>query len=177
MLDKPWITTQICNVLNLIPKENIEVEHLKTLSNIVIDSKYNTYSLQTYQIWLLLAKHKYETAELKLFAVNSIEENNETVRPSIAGMIIYLCSVDINFKRVILRKFGEGFTHGYFQNRITLICLRWFPTDIIPSKNVIGSLSKTHEFLHKFKNKELVYVPGMKEEDDLEDDFEQLYSI
>lgn len=177
MFDKPWITTQICNVLNLIPKENIDVKHLKILSDIVIDNQYNTYSLQTYQIWLLLAKHKYETADLKLFAVNSIEKNNETIRPTIAGMMIYLCSVDNNFKRVILRKYGEGFTHGYFQNRIALICLRWFPTDIIPMKYMIGSLSKTHEFLHKFKNKDLVYIPGMTEDTDFDDDFEQLYSI
>jgi hypothetical protein len=177
MLDEPWITTQICNVLNLIPKENIEIEHLKILSEIVIDSKYNTYSLQTYQIWLLLAKHRYETVELKQFAVRSIETNNDTIKPTIAGMIIYLCSIDSNFKRVILRKYGEGFTHGYFQNRIALICLRWFPTDIIPVKHMIGSLSKTHEFLHKYKNKDLVYIPSITEDTDLDEDFEQLYSI
>lgn len=175
--ENPWITPQVCNVLNLIPKECIEEDYYNAMAKIVLEEKYNTYSLQVYQIWMLLAKHKHRTKELVHYAVKSIERNDETIRPAIAAMIIYMGSVDEKYRKVILRKYGENFTHGYFQNRIALISLRSFPTNIIPKKYINPSLLEAHEFLYRFKDKDLVYILGATEEKDNDNDFEQLYSI
>jgi len=176
--DKPWITTQVCKVLNLVPSEVINREYLNTLKEIVLKHKYNTYSFQTYQIWLLLAKHKCNSADLKTYAIGQIEKNDETNRPVIASMIIYMCSVDHGYRRVILRKFGEGFAHGYFQNRIALVSLRNFPPEIIDESNISKTLSTAHKFTHHFKDKDLVFVQGFDETDeDSDEDLEQLYSI
>lgn len=177
--DKPWITTQICKVLNLIPTETIKSDFLPLLKMIVLDERYNTYSFQTYQIWLLLAKHKCDTKDLRRFACEQIEKNDETNRAVIAAMVLYVCSVDDGYRRVILRKFGENFTHRYFQNRIALIALRSFPVDIIDAKIIDKTLINAHEFTHKYKNKDLIFVQGFQEKDDEDSEnlMEQLYSI
>ncbi|WP_281235161.1 RNA-directed DNA polymerase [Flavobacterium gelatinilyticum] len=177
--DKPWITTQICKVLNLIPTETIINDYLGLLKMIVLDDRYNTYSFQTYQIWLLLAKHKCDARDLRRFACEQIEKNDETNRAVIASMILYICSVDTDYRRVILRKFGEKFTRRYFQNRIALIALRSFPVDIIDSKIIDKSLISAHQFTHKYKNRDLIFVQGFEEQDDEESEnlMEQLYSI
>lgn len=177
--DKPWITTQICKVLNLIPTETIRKDFLDLLKIIVLDGRYNTYSFQTYQIWLLLAKHKCDSKDLRRYACEQIEKNDETNRAVIASMILYMCSVDVGYRRVILRKFGENFTHRYFQNRVALISLRSFPTDIIDAKIIDKTLVNAHQFTHKYKNRDLIFVQGFEEKDEeySEDSIEQLYSI
>lgn len=177
--DKPWITTQICKVLNLIPTETIKSAYLDLLKMIVLDDRYNTYSFQAYQIWLLLAKHKCDERDLRRFACEQIEKNDETNRAVIASMILYICSVDTDYRRVILRKFGEKFTRRYFQNRIALIALRSFPVDIIDTKIIDKSLISAHQFTHKYKNRDLIFVQGFEEKDDEESEnlMEQLYSI
>lgn len=177
LFENPWITRQICNVLNLMSKDQIENEDWDAIVKVVLEEKFNTYSLQTYQIWMLLARHKYKTRELVQFAVKAIEKNDETMRPVIAAMVIYLSSVDDKFRRVILRKYGEDFTHGYFQNRLTLISLRSFPTDLVSKKHTNPSLIFAHEFLYNYKDKDLVYIQGAINEENEENDFEQLYSI
>ncbi|HZK93140.1 MAG TPA: RNA-directed DNA polymerase [Prolixibacteraceae bacterium] len=175
--DKPWLTTQICKVLNLISSDIINNEFLILLKRILLDEDFNTYSFQTYQIWLLLAKHKCKSSDLIQFAVKSIEKNDETNRAVIASMIIYICSVDPNYKRVILRKFMENFTHGYFQNRTALISLRSFDPQKIPKKHIDNSLKSAPEYTNRYKNKDLVYVQGFDEGDDDDNTFEQLYSL
>lgn len=177
--DRPWITTQICKVLNLIPTETIQNDFLDLLKIIVLDDRYNIYAFQTYQIWLLLAKHKCDTKELRKYACEQIEKNDETNRPVIASMILYMCSIDHGYRRVILRKFGEHFTHRYFQNRAALISLRAFPADIIDSKIIDKTLVHAHQFTHRYKNKDLIFVQGFEEneEENLEYSIEQLYSI
>lgn len=177
LLDKPWITSQVTNILNLIPGKFIEENFLPILKSIVLDERYNTYSFQTYQIWLLLAKHKCNSFDLKNYAVKQIEKNDSTNRAVIAAMIIYVCSVDSGYRRVILRKFAEGFAQGYFQNRISLISLRSFPTDIINSSKITPTLNYSIDYTHRFKNKDLVFVQGFDENEETSDLFEQLYSI
>lgn len=177
LYDKPWITPQVCSILSVIPVGNIENEFWETLMKIVLDEKYNTYSWQAYHIWMLLARHKYKTIKLVQYAVKNIEKNDETIRPVVAAMMIYMCSIDHKFRKVILRKYGENFTHGYFQNRIALIALRTFASNVIPSKYVDRSLIGAHEFLHRYHDKDLIYIPGVSEEKDINNDFEQLYSI
>ena len=178
LIDKPWITSQVCKVLNLIPTESLNLEILENIEDIVINERYNMYSYQIYQLWLLLSKHKYNSPDLKNFAVKQIEKNDRTNEAVIAGMIIYICSVEEGFRRVILRKFEEGFTHGYFQNRVALVSLRSFNIDLIDKENINKTLQNAHPFTNKFKNKDLVYVQGFNE-DRLDSDnyFDQLYSI
>ncbi|MCD2421785.1 RNA-directed DNA polymerase [Niabella pedocola] len=178
LYDKPWLTTQVCKVLNLINRDKITEELLIVLKQIITEENYNTYSFQTYQIWLLLAKLKYKSKELIRYATGQVEKNDETNRPVIAAMIIYLCSVEDDYKRVILRKFGQGFTRRYFQNRIALIALRSFEPELIPSKQISASLKDAPEFTNKFGHRDLVYVYGLDEtNDDQEENFEQLYSL
>jgi hypothetical protein len=126
---------------------------------------------------LLLAKHKCKSSDLIQYAVKNIEKNDETNRPVIASMIIYICSVDHNYRRVILRKFMENFTHEYFQNRIALISLRSFDPQKIPAKHIVPSLINAPEFTNKFTDKDLVYVQGYDEDESDENNLEQLYSL
>lgn len=176
LVDKPWITTQLCKVLNLLDTEIITNKFLNILESILLEDRYNTYEFQTYQIWLLLAKHKIKSSDLVKYAMKNIEKNDETNKTVIASMIMYICSIDINYKRVISRKFGEDFTNGYFQNRIAIIALRAFDTRLLNSDYFHYSLKNSHEFTNKFKNKDLIYIQGFNEED--EDSFiDQLYSI
>lgn len=176
LIDKPWVTTQVCKVLNLINTEVINEKLLPILNKIVLNENYNIYTFQVYQIWLLLAKHKCKSFDLIKFAVSNIEKNDETQRAVIAAMIIYVCSVDDNYKRVILRKFTEQFTHGYLQNRISLISLRSIDPSLIPLKSIHPSLKKSFRFTSYYKDKDLVYIYGF-EADKENDNFEQLYSI
>ena len=177
LYDKPWMTSQVCKVLNLIPTEIIREDYLNQLKSIIVNKNYNTYAFQTYQIWLLLAKHKVESDELIQYAVSHIEKNDETNRANIAAMIIYVCSVDLNYQRVIIRKFGEGFTHGYFQNRTALISLRKFDTKLISREKTDKSLKNSHKHTNIHKSRDLVYIKGFDEQDSEDDFIEQLYSI
>lgn len=179
LVNKPWLTTEVCKVLNLLPSDLFNKELLSLVSRIVLKTKYNTYAFQTYQLWLLLAKHKSNHERLKSYAVKQIERNDDTSRAAIAGMIIYMCSVNIDYRRVILRKISEGFTHGYFQNRIALVSLRSFRGELIHNeKSHQRSLTRSHEFSHRFKDRDLVFVRGFDEENNDGKDFpEQLYSL
>lgn len=177
LTEKPWITTQVCKVLNLLSSDIIGNNYLHFLKSILLSDSYNTYAFQTYQIWLLLAKHKIKAPDLIKFAVNNIERNDETQRAVIAAMIVYICSVDSNYKRVIMRKLGEEFTHGYFQNRIALISLRTFDIELIKTQYVHDSLKNAIKFTNRFKHKDLVYIQGFDENNDDENLVEQLYSI
>ena len=176
--DKPWITSQVCKVLNLIANDEINNEYLKYLEIIVLDEKYNSYSFQTYQIWLLLAKHKCNTAKLRQYAITEIEKNDDTNRAVIAAMTIYMCSIDEKYRKILLRKFNDGFAHQYFQNRIALISLRKFDSENIEKDKMDKSINKSHEFTNKYKHKDLVFVLGFDESNEEEENyFEQLYSI
>ncbi len=177
LVDRPWITTELCKVLSLMPTGIVEEHMLKHLLPIVLDEKYNTYAFQVYQIWMLLAKHKINLTELKTYAVRCIEKNDDTNKAVIAAMVIYMCSVDLEYRRVILRKYEEGFTHGYFQNRIALVALRSFRPEIVIGKTE-PSLNKSHEFSHKKKDRDLVFVRGFDEFDNANGEAsEQLYSL
>lgn len=173
--DKPWITTQVCKVLNLIETDVFEEKFLSIFKDILLNDNYNIYAFQVYQIWLLLARHKCKSFDLIQFAVSNIERNDETKRAVIGAMIIYVCSIDENYKRVLLRKFSEEFTHGYLQNRISLIALRSLSPSLIPHRYVHLSLNKSFKFTSYYSDKDLVYINGVGDKDN--DTFEQLYSI
>jgi len=177
--DKPWITPQVCSALSLVPSSLFETKYFPDIKEILLNDQYNTYAFQTYLLWLLLAKHKINSTEVLEYAVRQIERNDETNKPVIAGMLIYVCSVNAEYRRIVIRKLEEQFTHGYFQNRIALITLRKFPADLLCRVTKHNSLGDAHDFTHKFKDRDLVFVPGFFEDDDEEEgeDEEQLYSI
>ena len=178
LYDKPWLTTQICKVLNLMDYNDIDNDFWIIMEQIVLDKQYNTYAFQTYQIWLLMARHKYKSIGLIKYAVRNIEKNDETNKCVIASMIIYICSVKNDYKRIMLRKFNQNFSRGYFQNRLSLISLRSFNTDLITQDKIHPSLKSAPIFTHRFKEKDLVYILGMEDEDENENDtIEQLYSL
>lgn len=177
--DKPWITPQLCNVLSLVSSEVFEVRYLPGIKEVLLDERYNTYAFQVYLLWLLLAKHKCFSQDIIEYAVQNIEKNDDTNKPVIAGMLIYVCSVNIEYRRIVIRKLEEGFTNGYFQNRIALITLRKFPSELLHRVCTHPSLKESHLFTHKFKDRDLVFVPGFVEnEEDMDDETEdQLYSL
>jgi hypothetical protein len=177
--DKPWITTNICNLLSLLDSDSFRKNFSEILQKLVISERYNTYSFQTYQLWLLLAKHKCDSRELREFATKQIEKNDETNRPVIASMIIYMCSIDKNYKRVLLRKLNDDFTHGYFQERTVLIALRSFDKNLLPLKLLKNaSLKDSFKYTNENKDNDLVFIQGYDEDNDNEYvESEQLYSI
>lgn len=177
LIDHPWITTELCKVMSLMPTDIIEEYLLKHLKPIVLDDRFNIYSYQVYHIWMLLAKHKVALNELKTYAASQIERNDDTNKVVIASMLIYLCSVDQDYRRVVLRKYAENFTRGYFQNRVALVALRSFKPNIVIG-NTDLSLTLSHQFSHKYKDRDLVFVSGFDEYDSEDsENFEQLYSL
>lgn len=177
LVDRPWITNELCRVMSLMPTDIIEQYMLEHLMPLVLDKKYTTYAYQIYQIWMLLAKHKINLPELKTHAVKHIEKNDDTNKAVIAAMVIYLCSVDLEYRRVILRKYSENFTHGYFQNRLALVALRSFRPEIVIG-NTDSTLAPSHKFSHKHKDRDLVFVSGFDEFDSENlGETEQLYSL
>lgn len=158
--DNPWMTYQICSILNLLSADLIEEEYLEDLKTFVLDPRFNIYTYQSYQIWLLLANHKCDNDELRQFAINQIQRDDQTNGPSIAAMVIYMCSVDTNFHRVINRKLTDGrFKHSFFQSRLALIAQRKLDISSIPIEMVHSSLKTAPRFTNTFKNKDLVLSP------------------
>jgi hypothetical protein len=97
---------------------------------------------------------------LRQFAINQIQRDDQTNGPSIAAMVIYMCSVDTNFHRVINRKLTDGrFKHSFFQSRLALIAQRKLDISSIPIEMVHSSLKTAPRFTNTFKNKDLVLSP------------------
>ncbi|WP_417559090.1 RNA-directed DNA polymerase [Mesoflavibacter zeaxanthinifaciens] len=175
--DKPWITHQICRILALVKGEEFESHFLEEFKSLVLDKKYNLYPYQQFQIWLLLAKHKINDKVLIQFASKQIEINNKTQTATTAAQILYLSTVDKNFKRILLRKMGENFTDGYFQNRAALVALRSFNL-VEPSRESIHeSLKDSFQYTSKFGEKDLVHYHDLDISDNESDLIDQLFSI
>ncbi len=176
MKDRPWVTPQICTMIGVLDKIYIPNRLWSEAIEIVLDIKYNVYPWQGYHLWLLLAKHKIDNVKLRKYASNYLDSKDETSRPIIAAMMIYMGTIDQDYRRVILRKYNEGFTHGSnFQERIALIVLRAIESSDISSND--AKVKAVHKSLNYFKDKDLVYIPG--EKDDIEIDLEllQIYSL
>jgi hypothetical protein len=175
--DNPWMTYQVCSILSLLNSYLVRKEFLAGLMPLVLDSRFNTFTYQNYQVWLLLAHHKCDDESLREFAINQIEKNDQTNEAGIASMIIYICSVDPHFHRVINRKLTEGkYRHSYFQSRLSLIAQRNLEITSIPEDEIHSSLKKAPPFTNSFKNKDLVLSPrGNAYSEDLI--IEQLYSL
>ena len=158
--DNPWMTFQIISVLNLLNADLIISDFLDKLKIFVLDTRFNTYTYQSYQIWLLLANHKCEDKDLRQYALNQIECNDQTNEPTIAAMMIYMCSIDSNFLRVVNRFHLEGrFKQSYFQSRLSLIAQRKLDISLISPEMIHSTLKKSPIYTNSYKNKDLVLSP------------------
>lgn len=175
--DNPWMTYQVCSILSLLSSDAVRKELMTGLIPLVLDSRFNIFAYQNYQVWLLLAHHKCDDESLREFAISQIEKNDQTNEAGIASMIIYMCSVDPNFHRIINRKFLEGkYRHSYFQSRLSLIAQRNLEISSIPKDEIHPSLKTAPHFTNSFKDKDLVLSPrGYANSEDLIID--QLYSL
>ncbi|GAF03619.1 hypothetical protein JCM21142_52298 [Saccharicrinis fermentans DSM 9555 = JCM 21142] len=156
MKERPWITPQVCTMIGVLDKKYISRKFWSEAIEIVLDAKFNIYPWQGYHLWLLLAKHKIDDVNLRKYASNYLDSNDETSRPIIAAMMIYMGTIDSDYRRVILRKYNEGFTHGNFQDRIALIVLRAIDSSEVSFNN--DKIKAIHESLNYFKDKDLVYI-------------------
>lgn len=175
MKERPWITPQVCTMIGVLDKNFISNKFRSEAIEIVLDAKFNIYPWQGYHLWLLLAKHKIDDVNLRKYASNYLDSNDETSRPIIAAMMIYMGTIDSDYRRVILRKYNEGFTHGNFQNRIALIVLRAIESSEVSFSN--DKIKAIHQSLNYFKDKDLVYIPGEKDDIDIDLELLQIYSL
>jgi hypothetical protein len=177
MKDNPWITYQITSLLNLIPKKIFADNFLVEIKPLVLESKYNTYTYQVYHLWLLLAKQKCFDEDLQKFASDEINKNDQTNQPGIAAMIVYICSVNENYSKIISRRINEGhFTQKFFLCRTALITQRKMKPATINQKQIHSSLKCAPEFTNQYDDKDFVYVPG-EFSDFNEIEFEPLFSL
>lgn len=172
---RPWVTPQICTMIGIIETKNIPEIFWKKATEIALDEKYNTYPWQGYHLWLLFAKHKFDNVRLRKYASSYLDSNDETSTPVIAAMMIYMGTIDPDYRRVILRKYNEPFTRGNFQERIALIVLRSFDPSGI---SFISDKDKAiHKSLYRNKNKDLVFIPGEVDESETDLELLQIYSL
>lgn len=175
--DKPWITMQVCKILSLIEFDQFKIFFGEELKTLVLNKQFNLYPYQQFQIWLLFAKQKYVCKDLVIYASQQVEINDSTQKATTSAQILYLSTVDKNYKRIILRKFEENFTSGYFQNRAALIALRSFNL-LEPKKEYINpTLSSSFPFTSKFGHKDLVFYRDYEYFNEDQDLIEELFSI
>lgn len=172
--ERPWLTVDIVYFIAIIDRELIPKSTWNAIIEIVTSEKYNTYPWQCYHLWLLLAKHKIKSTNLSNFASRLLDTNDDLNRPVIAALMIYMGSIDENYRRIILDKYkNTEFTKGEFQKRVALITLRNFHTEDVCSVNSVDV--SVHKSLYENKNKELVFVNGESDED--YSDLIQMYSL
>lgn len=172
--ERPWLTLDIVYFIAIIDKELIPKSTWNEIIEIVTSEKFNTYTWQCYHLWLLLAKHKIESPNLSNFASRLLDTNDDLNRPVIAALMIYMGSIDENYRRIILDKYkNTEFIKGEFQKRVALITLRNFHTEDVCSENSVDAF--IHNSLYENKNKELVFVNGESDED--YSDYIQMYSL
>jgi hypothetical protein len=175
--DKPWITPQVCKILSLIEFDQFTSLFVLELKELVLNEQLNLYPYQQFQIWLLFAKQKVESKDLIKYATQQIEINDSTQKATTSAQILYLSTIDKNFKRIILRKLEENFTTGYFQNRAALIAIRSFDLLEPKKKSIHPALSSSFPFTSKFGNKDLVFYHDIELINEDQDLIEELFSI
>lgn len=175
--DKPWITTQICKILSLIELDQFTEFFVPELKELVFQEHLNLYPYQQFQIWLLFTKQKFTCKNLIRYASEKIEINDSTQKATTSAQILYLSTVDKNFKRILLRKLGEDFTTGYFQNRASLIGLRSFNLLEPKNESIHPALASSFPFTSKFGNKDLVFYHDIELYHEDQDLIEELFSI
>lgn len=174
LIERPWLTIDIVNFIVIIDLKLIPESTWNEIIKIVTSEKYNIYTWQCYHLWLLLAKHKIKSPTLSNFASRFLDTNDDLSRPVIAALMIYMGSIDENYRRIILDKYKKyEFIKGEFQKRLALITLRSFHTEDVCSENSLDT--SVHKSLYENKDKDLVFVNGESDED--YSDLIQMYSL
>lgn len=174
LIKRPWLTIDIVNFIIIIDIKLIPESTWNEIIKIVTSEKYNTYPWQCYHLWFLLAKHKIKSPLLSNFASKYLDTNDDLNRPVIAALMIYMGSIDENYRRIILDKYkNTTFIKGEFQRRAALITLRSFHTEDVCSEHSVDT--SVHKSLFVNKDKELVFVNGEADED--YSDLIQMYSL
>lgn len=175
--DRPWITPQVCKILSLIELDQFTENFASELKELMLQEHLNLYPYQQFQIWLLFTKQKFVCKDLIKYASEKIEINDSTQIATTSAQILYLSTVDKNFKRILLRKVDEGFARDYFQNRASLIALRSFNLTEPKKESIHPALSNSFAFTSKFGDKDLVFYHDIELNHDDMDLIEELFSI
>jgi hypothetical protein len=172
---RPWITPQIVALLGVLDSCLIKENVWLGVIEILLNEKFNTYSWQCYHLWLLLAKHRYSNSDLSKYCSELLRTNDDSNKPVVAAVMIYMVSIDDDYRRIILSLFKKGFIRGDFQERLALIALRKFDPEDLSLDSL--SLNSMHKSLHRFKEKPLVYVAGEISDESIDYELLQIYSL
>jgi len=159
-VDAPDHTPLICRIISSIGRRNID-EIKETVKKLLLRQDGSIYEWQAYHLWMLMAYLRYDDNELRRFAVNELEKNDETRRVEIAAIIIYIVTINPEYARIILHKMREGQLHGNLQCRCAMIALRSLDHQVI-DKEVMAEIENealclSHKYLNKNKNKPLTF--------------------
>lgn len=173
--ERPWVTPQITSLVGILDPDNIPDEFWEKTQEILLSDIYSMYPWQCYHLWLLFAKHKIKRKGLLVFASKLLKSNDDMNRPVVAAVMIYMVTIDVGYREVILNQFQNNFTTGHFQDRAALIALRSLnPLDVFTKQT---HLKPIHNSLYKYKDKDLVFINGESLDDELNTDLIQIYSL
>lgn len=159
-VDVPNYTPPICQIISLIGRQNIVIIK-ELIKDLLLRKNVSIYDWQAYHLWMLMAYLRYDDNELRTFAVNELEKNDETRRVEIAAIIIYIVTINPEYARVILHKVRYGQLHGNLQYRCALIALRSLDHQVIDnevmSEIANEALCLSHKYLNLNKEKSLIF--------------------
>lgn len=156
----PSRTPFLCRIIAAVDKtRNIDTIKEDITSHLM--QGHCTYEWQTYNLWLLLAYLKYETADLIKYAANEIDCNDETKKVETAAIMIYMTTVRPEFSRILLHRLRSNQVHGYLQQRAVMIATRNLSQEAFDNEEVKANLPEClqlcHKLLHENKDKSLVF--------------------
>lgn len=161
LVDIPDYTPLLCRIISSIDKSRDINDIKKTVKNMLLRKEGSIYEWQAYHLWMLMASLGYYDNELKKFAVDEIEKNDETRRVEVAAIIIYIVTVNPEYARVILHKLREGQLHGNLQYRCALIAMRSLDPQVVDEavRKTIGNdaICMSHDYLNRHKDKPLIF--------------------
>lgn len=159
-VDAPIQTPLICRLVASVNKGREMDEVKKGIASLVLRENGSIYEWQAYHLWMLLAHLRYETPELIRFAAEEIEKNAETKTVEVAAIFIYMVTINPEYARILLHRLRDGQLHGNLQKRCALVAMRNLDPQVIDEEtqgNLKAQLNTCHSFLHKNKDKPLVF--------------------
>lgn len=159
-VDAPDHTPLICRIISSIGRRNID-NIKEAVKELLLRHNVSIYEWQAYHLWMLMAYLRYNDDELRRFAVNELEKNDETRRVEIAAIIIYIVTINPEYARIILHKMRNGQLHGNLQYRCAMIALRSLDHQVIDNEVMAEinneALCLSHEYLNINKDKPLIF--------------------
>lgn len=159
-VDAPIQTPLVCRLVASVNKDREMDEVKKEIASLVLRENGSIYEWQAYHLWMLLAHLRYESPELIRFAAEEIEKNAETKTVEVAAIFIYMVTINPEYARILLHRLRDGQLHGNLQKRCALVAMRNLDPQVIDEEtqgNLKAQLNTCHSFLHKNKEKPLVF--------------------